>query len=119
MSLDKRLGAVSQTCAGDRHRRTNEPLVRVGEADVGALAALYDEFGPAVYSLARSRLSDLEQSAQATQEVFLQVWREACRFDPADCSAWAWIYARARASTARDWPSSKEPRSFDTGPTPA
>ena len=119
MSLDEQLGSVPQTSGEDRHRRTNELLVRVAQADVDALAALYDEFGPAVYALARSKLHDLEHAAQATHDVFLQIWREACRFDLADCSAWEWIYARARASTTNDWPSSKDLRSFDTGPTPA
>ena len=102
MSLDDRSGSVPQTPGGDRHRRTNELLVRVAQADVNALAALYDEFGPAVYALARSKLHDLEQAAQATHDVFLQVWREAYWFDPANRSAWEWIYARARASTTND-----------------
>ena len=117
MSSDERLGSIPQTPGGDRHRRTNELLMRVGEADVGALAALYDEFGPAVFSLARLRLRDLEKSAQVTHDVFLQIWHEACGFDPANGSAWAWIYARARASTSNDSPGSEDRESFATGPT--
>ena len=56
-----------------------------------AFASLYDECSPGVYGLIRRIVRDRAQSDEVLQEVMLEVWRLAPRFDPRLGSAWAWI----------------------------
>ncbi len=52
---------------------------------------LYDLCSSAVYGLIRRVLRDRAQSDEVMQEVMLEVWRLAPRFDPQRGSASAWI----------------------------
>lgn len=59
-----------------------------GEAD--ALAAVYAEHGPAVYTYA-NRAIGAEQAKDLTQEVFLSAWRARQSFDPNRGSLGGWL----------------------------
>jgi RNA polymerase sigma-70 factor, ECF subfamily len=65
------------------------PLVARG--DEGAFEAVYDRLAASAYGLIRKVLRDPSQSEEVTQEVLLEVWRTASRFDPARGSAAAWV----------------------------
>ena len=58
-------------------------VVLVGRYDERALAELYRRHGRAVYGLARRILGDPTEAEDVTQEVFLHLWRNPARFDPA------------------------------------
>lgn len=66
-------------------------LSRAAAGDQEAFASLYDAVAPRVHGLARRVVRDAAVAEEVTQEVFLQVWREASRFDPARGSALAWL----------------------------
>lgn len=70
-------------------------LLRVAQQDRGAFALLYQQTSRRVYGLARRVLIDPELSEDATQEVFLQVWNTADRFNPAMGSPMAWLMTLA------------------------
>jgi RNA polymerase sigma-70 factor (ECF subfamily) len=56
-------------------------LQRIASGDAGAVREAVDQYGGLVWSLAR-RLSRTRLDAEdATQEIFLQIWRQAARFD--------------------------------------
>ncbi|MBO0835977.1 MAG: ECF RNA polymerase sigma factor SigK [Actinobacteria bacterium] len=66
-------------------------LVAAARGDEAAFAVVYDSAAPAVLGTARRILRDPAQSEEVMQEVLLEVWRTAGRFDPSTGSAAAWI----------------------------
>jgi RNA polymerase sigma-70 factor (ECF subfamily) len=72
-----------------------ELLGRVAEGDQKAFAELYDEISPRVFGLIRRLLVDHSQSEEVTQEVFLEIWQNAARYEPSKGGALPWILTMA------------------------
>ena len=70
-------------------------LARVAGGDHVAFRELYDVFAPRVYGLIRRTLVDDGQSQEVAQDVFLEVWRSASRFNAVRGSATSWIMMMA------------------------
>ena len=66
-----------------RAQQDSPLVVLVAEGDATALEALYDRYGEAAWSLALRILTDQSLAEEVVREVFLSLWREARRFDPA------------------------------------
>ena len=66
-------------------------LTLVARGDHRAFERVYGELAGPVYGVARHVLRDPAQSEEIAQEVLLEVWRTASRFDPARGSAAAWV----------------------------
>jgi RNA polymerase sigma-70 factor (ECF subfamily) len=64
---------------------------RVARGDAQAFDHLYDETSAAVYGLATRVVRDPSRAEDVTQEVFLDVWRKAARFDRRQGKARTWI----------------------------
>ncbi|WP_049798157.1 ECF RNA polymerase sigma factor SigK [Aeromicrobium massiliense] len=96
-------------------------LERVARGDEKAFAALYDELAPAVLGLVRRVLRDPARSEEVAQEVFLQVWQKAQRFDASRGRARTWVltlaHRRAVDAVRHDQAASDRDRRYDwTGP---
>ena len=70
-------------------------LARTATGDQQAFSALYDQTAPRILGLIRRVLIDPAQSEEVAQEVFLEVWRSAARFDPNRGRALTWIMTMA------------------------
>lgn len=100
-------------------------LTRVARGDEGAFAAVYDATAGQVYGVVRRILRDPAQSEEVTQDVLLEVWRTATRFDPRRGSGLAWVMTMAHrravdrvrselAATARERRARPEGPGYDT-----
>lgn len=72
-------------------QRQQALLTRVATGDKIAFSELYDEVAPRVFGLVKRVLVDHAQAEEVTQEVFLEIWQNATRFDPAKGGAVTWI----------------------------
>jgi RNA polymerase sigma-70 factor (ECF subfamily) len=70
---------------------------RMARGDQAALGELYDRHGRVIYSLALRVLRDQGDAEDVVQEVFLQAWREASRFDHVRGNPIAWLLMVTRS----------------------
>jgi RNA polymerase sigma-70 factor, ECF subfamily len=67
----------------------------VARGDAAAFDAVYEQVGPAVLGLVRRVIRDPAQSEEVAQDVLLEVWRTAFKFDASRGSALAWVMTLA------------------------
>ncbi len=73
----------------------DEALARVAGGDRDAFTPLYDMLSPAVHGTALAVLRDPDHAAEVTQEVMVEIWRTAARWDAGRGSARAWATTMA------------------------
>jgi RNA polymerase sigma-70 factor (ECF subfamily) len=66
-------------------------LAHVARGDQPAFEEVYDRLAGPVLGMVRGVLRDLAQSEEVMQEVLLELWRTASRFDPGKGSALSWV----------------------------
>jgi len=71
-------------------------LQRVGKGDAAAVRECLDRFGGLVWTLARRFMYTNVEAEDAVQEIFVEVWRNASRYDPAIASESAFVAMIAR-----------------------
>ncbi|MGA5345028.1 sigma-70 family RNA polymerase sigma factor [Streptomyces griseoincarnatus] len=70
-------------------------LIRVAGGDQKAFEDLYGLVSGPVYGLVRRVVRDPAQSEEVAQEVLLELWRSAARFDPGRGTALSWVLTLA------------------------
>lgn len=93
LSLDERTEPM--TGVGGHTDTLGELLGRVARQDPTAFAELYDATRSRVFGMVLRVLRDPGYSEETTQEVYLQVWRSADKYDPRQGSALSWIITLA------------------------
>ncbi|HYT10797.1 MAG TPA: sigma-70 family RNA polymerase sigma factor [Mycobacteriales bacterium] len=66
---------------------------RVADGDDTALEALYDRYGRPAFALARRITGEPAFAEDVVQEVFLALWREPAKYDPARGGFPSWLLA--------------------------
>ncbi len=83
-----------------RHDRELIGLIgRTAQKDETALGALYDKTGSYVYGLAIRVLNDSTMAEEVTMDVYMQVWKQAGKFDQdrGNPIVWLTVLTRSRA----------------------
>jgi RNA polymerase sigma-70 factor (ECF subfamily) len=81
-------GALAGRPAGDA---LDQLMTQVAGGDERAFAELYRRVAPAVFGLVGKVVRNPALSEEVTQEVFVELWRGASRFDPGRGTARSWI----------------------------
>lgn len=89
-------------------------LLGVASGDQSAFSDLYDRVAPRVFGVVRRQLIDHAQSEEVTQEVFLEIWQSARRFEPNKGAATTWILTMAKRRAIDRIRSAQAARDRDT-----
>jgi RNA polymerase sigma-70 factor (ECF subfamily) len=71
-------------------------LLELASGSPGAMQRCMDRFGGLVWSLARRQTSSGADADDAVQEIFIDVWKSAARFDPSIASESTFVATIAR-----------------------
>ena len=87
-----------------------ELMQRIAQGDESALGELYDRTSPIVFGLILRIVGDRETAEEVTLDVFTQVWKQACQYDPQRGTpvTWLMVLARSRALDRLRWRGSRE-----------
>ena len=72
----------------------------IAKGDSAAFADFYDSTSAYVYGIALTVLRSPDLAAEASQEIYAEVWRDAPRFDPGRGSVLAWLMSLAHRRVA-------------------
>ena len=89
-------------------------LTRTAAGDQAAFSDFYDRTASRVLGLIRRILVDAAQSEEVAQEVFLEAWQSAARFDPNKGRALTWIMTMAHRRAVDRVRASQAARERDT-----
>jgi RNA polymerase sigma-70 factor (ECF subfamily) len=84
---------------GDEQAELRRLVALTARGDEAAFEALYDALAATVYGICRRVLRNPAESEEVAQEVLLEIWRTASRYDPARAGvrSWAVMIAHSRA----------------------
>ncbi len=91
-----------------------ELLKEIAHGSEKALSRLYDRYSRLLYSLILAILKNRQDADEVLQEVFLQVWRRAGRYDSRRGTAYGWLVTLARARSLDRTRSKNVPRHRET-----
>lgn len=91
-----------------------ELLGRVAQGNENAFGELYDQMAPRVLGLVKRLLIDHSQSEEVTQEIFLEIWQSATRYEATRGGASTWIMTMAHRRAVDRIRSSQAGRDRDT-----
>ena len=91
------MGLASRAETWPQEEACSVLIARTGHGEEDAFAALYDATAPVVHGLVLRILGDRAAAEEVTGDVYLQVWRQAVRYDAARGTPVAWLLMLARS----------------------
>jgi RNA polymerase sigma-70 factor (ECF subfamily) len=83
--------------AGAAPPRDAELVARIARGDEAALGVLYHRFAGTLLALCRRILGTAADAEDVVQEAFVQVWKQAARYDPDRSSVQSWLVLITRS----------------------
>ena len=83
--------------SGSKFMTDGELISKVSKRDRQSFDLFYDRYSQIIFNLCVRILRDTAEAEDVLQEIFVQVWREAERFDPTRASAKTWLFTIARS----------------------
>lgn len=80
-----------------RAAQLEELVARLSDGQQEVFSELYNETSPRVYGIALRVLRAPQLAAEVTQEVYVEIWRKAARYDSERGSVLAWITTMAHS----------------------
>jgi RNA polymerase sigma-70 factor (ECF subfamily) len=80
----------------DANESSEELLLRIARGDQHAFAIFYDKHAGIVFALCSRILTDAREAEDVVQEVFVQVWQQAAKFNRMLGSAATWVITLGR-----------------------
>jgi RNA polymerase sigma-70 factor (ECF subfamily) len=74
-----------------------ELITGILKRDRRSFDLFYDRYAQIIFNLCVRILKDEGEAQDVLQEIFLQIWRDAERFDPARASVKTWLFTIARS----------------------
>jgi RNA polymerase sigma-70 factor (ECF subfamily) len=71
-------------------------MSRVASGEESAISELYERFGALVFKASRQVLNSRAEAEDASQEIFVRLWKTADRFDPRRARLVTWVMLIAR-----------------------
>jgi RNA polymerase sigma-70 factor (ECF subfamily) len=71
-------------------------LQKIANGDKQAVSECFDTYGNQVWRIARRHINTMADAEDAVQEIFIDIWKNAARFDPAKSPEGAFIALIAR-----------------------
>jgi RNA polymerase sigma factor (sigma-70 family) len=87
-----------------------ELIQKIRQRDRQAFDLFYDRYAQIIFSLCVRILKDTGEAEDVLQEIFVQIWREAERFDAARASVKTWVFTIARSRSLDRYRSRKTAR---------
>lgn len=100
----KLLALVGYDCAKDMKALSDADLVRgAAGGDAACIGELFDRHAGRMKSLALRIVRGPEEAEDVVQEIFVQAWRQAERFDARRGSVLAWLSIMVRSRSLDRW----------------
>lgn len=100
MSTTIALPAVAAATITRRAARATDPsgalLARIADGDQWAFVELYDSLAPRALGIATRVIIDRQFAEDIVQEVFLEIWQKAKRFDRSKGNGTSWVLGLTR-----------------------
>jgi len=89
----------SDPAAGIRRERLRAAMVRLADGDDAALEEIYQATRVKLFGICLRILGDRKEAEDALQDVYINLWQKADRYDPDRASPISWLatFARNRA----------------------
>jgi len=87
-----------------------ELIASVAKRNRQAFDLFYDRYAQIIFNLCVRILKEEAEAEDVLQEIFVQVWREAERFDPSRASVKTWLFTIARSRSLDRYRSRKTAR---------